>query len=59
VRLAMIHLEIRRIHPYERTLTSWQRQPDGSYQEAMHRGGSVRPSGLPGVTIDLDRLWDY
>jgi hypothetical protein len=25
VRLAMIHLEIRRIHPYERTLTSWQR----------------------------------
>jgi Uma2 family endonuclease len=52
-------LEIWRIHPYERTLTSWQRQPDGSYQEAMHRGGSVMPSGLPGVTIDLDRLWDY
>jgi Uma2 family endonuclease len=23
--------EIWRIHPYERTLTSWQRQPDGSY----------------------------
>jgi hypothetical protein len=59
VRLSMIHLEIRRIHPYERTLTSWQRQPDGSYQEAMHRGGSVMSSGLPGVTIDLDRLWDY
>jgi len=27
----MIHLEIWRIHPDERTLTSWQRQPDGSY----------------------------
>jgi Uma2 family endonuclease len=51
-------LEIWRIHPYERTLTSWQRQPDGSYQETMHRGGSVAPIGLPGVTIDLGTLFD-
>jgi hypothetical protein len=51
-------LEIWRIHPYERTLTSWKQQSDGSYQETMHRGGSVAPIGLPGVTIDLDRLWD-
>ena len=50
-------LEIWRIHPYERTLTSWQRQPDGSYQETIHRGGSVTPIALPGVTIDLNALW--
>ncbi len=51
-------LEIWRIHPYERTLTSWQRQPDGSYQEVIHRGGIVIPVALPGVTIDLDELFD-
>ena len=51
-------LEIWRIHPYERTLTSWQRQPDGSYQETLHRGGIVTPIALPWVTIDLDTLYD-
>ena len=51
-------LEIWRIHPYERTLTSWQRQPDGSYQETIHRSGSVRPVALPGVEIDLETLFD-
>jgi Uma2 family endonuclease len=50
-------LEIWRIHPYERTLTSWQRQPDGSYREAVHSWGTVQPMALPGVTIDLDRLF--
>ena len=51
-------LEIWRIHPYERTLTTWQSQPDGSYQETIHRGGIVTPVALPGVTIDLDALFD-
>ena len=51
-------LEIWRIHPYERTLTSWQRQPDGSYQETMHCGGTISPVALPGVTIDLGALLD-
>jgi Uma2 family endonuclease len=50
-------LEIWRIHPYERTLTSWQRQPDGSYQQSVHRGGTISPMALPWVTIDLDRLF--
>ena len=50
--------EIWRIHPYERTLTSWLRQPDGSYQETLHRGGIVALVALPGVTIDLDELFD-
>ncbi len=51
-------LEIWRIHPYERTLTSWRRQPDGSYQESLHRDGSIMPLALPGVTIDLGALLD-
>jgi len=51
-------LEIWRIHPYAPTLTSWQRQLDGSYQETVHRGGSVAPIGLPGVTSALNTLWD-
>lgn len=51
-------LEIWSIHPYERTLTAWRRQPDGSYEEAIFRGGVVPVVSLPGVTIDLDTLLD-
>jgi Uma2 family endonuclease len=51
-------LEIWRIHPYERTLTAWRRQPDGSYAETIHRNGIVTPVALPGVEIDLEALLD-
>ena len=51
-------LEIWRIHPYERTLTAWRRQPNGSYQETIHREGVVKPAALPGVAIDLGALFD-
>lgn len=51
-------LEIWRVHPFERTLTRWVRQPDGSYQETVYRGGVVALAALPGVTIDLDELFD-
>ena len=50
-------LEIWRIHSYERTLTARRRQPDGSYEETIHRGGIVTPVALPGVTIDLETLF--
>ena len=50
-------LEIWRIHPYERTLTRWQRQPDGSYRESLVRGGSVQPVALLGVSIEIDALF--
>jgi Uma2 family endonuclease len=50
-------LEIWRLHPYERTLTAWVRQPDGSYAETLYAGGVVRPAHLPGVAIDLDALF--
>ena len=49
--------EIWRIHPYERTLTAWRRQLDGSYAETRYTSGSVTPSSLPGVTIELERLF--
>jgi Uma2 family endonuclease len=49
--------EIWLLHPYERTLTVWRRQPGGAYTETVYRGGSVRPASLPNVTIDLDALF--
>jgi Uma2 family endonuclease len=51
-------LEIWLIHPYERTLIALRRQPDGSYSETLYTGGSVPALSLPGVTIDLDSLFD-
>lgn len=51
-------LEIWRIHPFERTLTAWRRQPDGSYSESVLTGGTIQPVALPNVTVDLDTLFD-
>lgn len=51
-------LEVWLLHLYERTLTGWRRQPDGSYVETRFHGGTVQPIGLPNVTIDLDTLFD-
>jgi Uma2 family endonuclease len=51
--------EIWRIHPYERTLTAWRRQADGSYFETVFTGGIIEPVALPGVRIDLDSLFDW
>jgi Uma2 family endonuclease len=48
--------EIWFLHPYERTLTAWRRQPDGSYAEDFYPGGIVPVAALPGLTIDLDAL---
>lgn len=50
-------LEIWRIHPYDRTLTAWRRQPDGSYVETTYRGGHVPIAALPGVTVELEALF--
>ena len=51
-------LEIWRIHPYERTLTAWVRQPDGSYTMSVYRGGAISPAFLSDMRIDLDSLFD-
>jgi Uma2 family endonuclease len=50
-------LEIWRIHPYERTVTAWRRQSDGTYAESVFRGRIARPVALPGVAVDLDALF--
>jgi Uma2 family endonuclease len=51
-------LEIWRLHPYERTLTTWVQQPDGTYRQTHYTGGTVRPTFLPNVAIELERLFD-
>jgi Uma2 family endonuclease len=50
--------EIWFIHPYDRTLTAWRRQPDESYAEETYRDGLVPVASLPGVVIDFDALLD-
>jgi Uma2 family endonuclease len=49
--------EIWLVHPFERTVKAWRRQPDGDYTETVFRGGRVQLWALPGVTIDLDALF--
>jgi Uma2 family endonuclease len=50
-------LEIWRLHPYERTLTTWVRQPDSSYAETVYRGGAVLLAALPNLIVDIDALF--
>jgi Uma2 family endonuclease len=52
-------LEIWLIHPYARTITTWRRQPDGTYEEALFSEGALAPMALQGVTIRLDDLFDF
>lgn len=52
-------LEIWHIHPFERTVTTWRRQADGSYDETVYRSGHIEPVALPGVAIDLAKLFSY
>ncbi|HTE87221.1 MAG TPA: Uma2 family endonuclease [Dehalococcoidia bacterium] len=51
-------LEIWLIHPYERTLAAWRRRPGGDYEQTVQRAGAVQPVALPGVVIELERLFD-
>ena len=52
-------LEIWRVHPYEKTVTAWRRQKDGSYKEAHYGGhGRVKVESL-GIYIDLARVFRY
>jgi Uma2 family endonuclease len=50
-------LEIWRIQPYDRTLTAWRQQTDGTYAEEIFRTGIIHPVALPDVAIDLDELF--
>jgi len=50
--------EIWFVHPYQRTLAAWRRQPDGTYVETVYHGGFVEPASLPEVRLNLDELFD-
>lgn len=51
--------EIWRIQPYERTVRAWRRQADGTYREETWSAGTVALHAVPGVRIDIDRLFRY
>lgn len=46
-----------RVHPYEKTVRAWTRQPGGDYAEQVHVDGVVDVPSLPGVRIDLGVLF--
>ena len=48
-----------RIHPFERTVTAWVRRADGGYDERALPLGRVAIESLPGVTIDLELLFEF
>ena len=51
-------LEIWRVHPYQRTVIMWRRQPNGQYDETVETGGTVQLHALPHVAVDLDALFE-
>ena len=49
--------EIWLIHPYEKTVTSWRRQPGDTYSSSTHNEGVIRLAALPDVVIDVPELF--
>lgn len=47
-----------RLDWYGRTLIAWRRQPDGAYSETRYSGGTIQPGALPGVTIEIEGLFE-
>lgn len=50
--------EIWLLRHQERTLITAIREPDGTYSEHVHHGGTVHPRALPNVAIDLEELFN-
>jgi Uma2 family endonuclease len=51
-------LEIWRIHPHERTLTSWVRREDGTYAETVYQSGMALPAMLSKDSTDQGGHFD-
>lgn len=49
--------EIWRLHPYDRTLTMFRRQPDGTYLASIVSSGSIRLLAFREIVVDVDRLF--
>jgi Uma2 family endonuclease len=50
-------LEIWYLHPYQRFLRTWRRQPDGAYAESIFQSGTVRAESLPDFEFDVEVLF--
>ena len=52
-------LEIWRVHPYEKTVTAWRRQPDASYTETLYveADGEAPILSLPGVVVRFSEIF--
>ncbi len=53
-------LEIWRLHPYEKTVTAWRRQSDGSYTETVYieTDGEAPILSLPGVVVKFSEIFE-
>jgi len=51
-------LEVWLVHPYDRTIRAWRRQPDGTYAETLHERGAVPVASLPSVVVKIEELFD-
>ncbi|MFN8590504.1 MAG: Uma2 family endonuclease [Thermomicrobiales bacterium] len=51
-------LEIWRLQPGDRTLTTWVRQVDGTYAETIYQVGAALPSPRVGQSIDRQTRFD-
>ena len=51
--------EIWRIHPYERSVTTWVRQADGTYQNIVYTSGVITLAALPDVEIAVADIFDF
>ena len=49
--------EVWRLHPIDRDVIAWRRQPDGRYTEFRFSGGRITLLALPDLTIDLDKVF--
>lgn len=49
--------EIWLVQPYERLVRAFVRQGDGFYEERRFTGGTVELAAVPGVKVDVERLF--
>ncbi len=51
--------EIWRVHPYERSVIAWRRQPDGTYAETAYtfEAGEAPILSLPGVVVKFAEIF--
>lgn len=51
--------EIWRLHPYDRSVTIYRRQDDGTYARAVVTSGMIQLHALPTVEVDIDEIFAF